>query len=89
MNKEEKKKYLKSVVKVVRDYPKKGVNFKDLSSLLVDPVAYRYAIDLMPDANLVVRGYGLGAVLILFALALGSWNRSIFLFLSLRRTRGE
>lgn len=42
-------KYLKETIKVVRDYPKKGVNFKDLSSLLKDPQAFKYAIDLMDE----------------------------------------
>lgn len=41
--------YLKKTIKVVRDYPKKGVNFKDVSSLLNDPEAFNYAIDLMAE----------------------------------------
>ena len=42
-------KYLKKAIKVVKDYPKKGVNFKDVSSLLKDPKAFKYAIDLMAE----------------------------------------
>lgn len=45
----DKKEYLKKTIKVVKDYPKVGVNFKDVSSLLKDPVAFAYAIDLMSD----------------------------------------
>ena len=41
--------YLKKTIKVVKDYPKKGVNFKDVSSLLKDPEAFNYAIDLMAE----------------------------------------
>ena len=41
--------YLKKTIKVVKDYPKKGVNFKDVSSLLKDPEAFKYAIDLMAE----------------------------------------
>jgi len=42
-------KYLKDTIKVVKDYPKKGVNFKDISSLLKNPEAFTYAIDLMSE----------------------------------------
>ena len=41
--------YLRGAIKVVKDYPKKGVNFKDVSSLLIDPEAFTYAIDLMAE----------------------------------------
>ena len=46
MKKEE---YIKNTIKVVKDYPSKGVNFKDISSLLKDPKAYQYSIDLMSE----------------------------------------
>ena len=51
--------YLRKTIKVVRDYPKKGVNFKDVSSLLNDPEAFNYAIDLMAEkAELIEKAGG-------------------------------
>lgn len=44
-----KKDYLKGIIRVVPDYPKKGVNFKDISSILNDSKAYGYAIDLLSE----------------------------------------
>jgi len=41
--------YLKRRIKVIKDYPKMGVNFKDMSSILNDSKAFQYAIDLMAE----------------------------------------
>lgn len=41
--------YLKKTIKVIKDYPAKGVHFKDISSMLNDSKALQYAIDLMAD----------------------------------------
>ena len=38
---------LKSVIRDVPDFPKKGVVFKDLTTLLNDPAAFRLAVDLL------------------------------------------
>jgi adenine phosphoribosyltransferase len=62
---------LKGKVRVVEDFPKKGISFKDITSLLLDKEAYHYTVDAMVDicrsldADLVVgpeaRGFVLGA----------------------------
>lgn len=36
---------LKAVIREVQDFPKKGINFKDITTLLKDPDALRYIID--------------------------------------------
>lgn len=36
---------LKSKVRTIDDFPKPGISFKDITTLLQDPVAYREAID--------------------------------------------
>ncbi len=36
---------LKSTIREVQDFPKKGINFKDITTLLKDPAALRYTID--------------------------------------------
>jgi len=41
---------LASKLRVVPDFPKKGVSFKDITTLLSDPVAFRRAIDALKDA---------------------------------------
>lgn len=46
----EKTAYLKETIRVVKDYPREGVNFKDVSSLLRNPLAYRYCIEMMAEA---------------------------------------
>ncbi len=36
---------LKSTIREVQDFPKEGINFKDITTLLKDPAALRYTID--------------------------------------------
>lgn len=36
---------LKATIREVQDFPKKGINFKDITTLLKDPEALRYTID--------------------------------------------
>lgn len=36
---------LKSIIREVQDFPKAGINFKDVTTLLQDGAAYRHAID--------------------------------------------
>lgn len=36
---------LKSKIRVVEDFPKKGISFKDITTLMQDPEAYNEAID--------------------------------------------
>ena len=36
---------LKSKIRVIEDYPKEGISFKDITTLLLDGEAYAYAID--------------------------------------------
>lgn len=38
---------LKSYIREVADFPKPGINFYDITTLLKDPVAYKESIDLM------------------------------------------
>src|SRR5262245_11271826 len=40
---------LKAAIRDVPDFPKKGIVFKDITTLLKDPVAFRRATDLMVD----------------------------------------
>ena len=64
---------LKAAIRDVPDFPKKGIVFKDITTLLRDPVAFRKAMDLFAllcsetGANKVVavesRGFILGGVL--------------------------
>lgn len=63
---------LRAAIRDVADFPKPGIVFKDLTTLLKDPVAYRIAMDLMTDAGrelrpdkvvaIESRGFILGAV---------------------------
>lgn len=41
--------YLKSKLRVIPDWPKKGVNFVDITTLLKDAAAFRRAVDLLSD----------------------------------------
>jgi len=36
---------LKSTIREIQDFPKEGINFKDITTLLKDPAALRYTID--------------------------------------------
>jgi len=36
---------LKSAIRDIPDFPKKGIHFKDITTLLKDPVLYQYVID--------------------------------------------
>lgn len=64
---------LKSKIRVIDDFPKEGISFKDITTLLKDKDAYRYAIDSMvrickeKQADIIVgpeaRGFVLGAPL--------------------------
>jgi adenine phosphoribosyltransferase len=63
---------LRAAIRDVPDFPKPGIVFKDLTTLLKDPVSYREAMDLMtetcrdlrPDKVVAIesRGFILGAV---------------------------
>jgi adenine phosphoribosyltransferase len=58
---------LKSFIRSVPDFPRPGVLFRDITPLLHDPAAYRYAIDeltkriapLAPDAIVAIEARGL------------------------------
>ncbi|HHW70581.1 MAG TPA: adenine phosphoribosyltransferase [Clostridiales bacterium] len=64
---------LKKAIRVIPDFPKKGVSFKDITTLLKDKQAYNYAIDTLVDhckeknVDLIVgpeaRGFVIGAPL--------------------------
>jgi hypothetical protein len=41
--------YLRSAIRVIPDFPKPGVSFKDITPLLRDPVAYNMLIQLMKE----------------------------------------
>ncbi|HHY82323.1 MAG TPA: adenine phosphoribosyltransferase [Clostridiales bacterium] len=62
---------LKEKIRVIEDFPKKGISFKDITTLLKDKDAYKYTIDTMVEicrekgVDVVVgpeaRGFVLGA----------------------------
>ena len=64
---------LKSLIRNVPDFPKKGIGFKDITTLLKDPDGFREAIRLMGEflesvepeavAGIESRGFVFGAVL--------------------------
>jgi len=64
---------LKDKIQVYEDFPKDGISFKDINSLILNPKAFQYVIDEMAkvakalDANLVAipeaRGYIFGTPL--------------------------
>jgi adenine phosphoribosyltransferase len=66
---------LASVVRTVPDFPKKGIMFRDITTLLKDPEAFREAVDILSsryadqriDKIVCVesRGFILGAALAL------------------------
>jgi len=41
---------LKATIREVQDFPKEGINFKDITTLLKDPEALRYTIDEITNA---------------------------------------
>jgi len=73
MNSDERITALKSTIRDVPDFPKKGIVFKDITTLLKDPRAFREAMDLFadlcqptrPDKVVAIesRGFILGSVL--------------------------
>ena len=36
---------LKKYIRSIQDYPKKGILFRDITTLIKDPIAFNYAID--------------------------------------------
>ncbi|MDD3839777.1 MAG: adenine phosphoribosyltransferase [Clostridia bacterium] len=62
---------LKDKIREIQDFPQKGVNFKDITTLLKDQEAYKASIDMMVDSlkdknvDLIVgpeaRGFVIGA----------------------------
>ncbi len=64
---------LKSFIRIVPDFPRKGISFKDITTLLKDPQAFRLTIQQLAErcrplkVDLVVcpeaRGFALGAPL--------------------------
>ncbi len=64
---------LQSSIRTVPDFPKKGIMFRDITTLLKDPVMFRTAIDMLVDqyrdqkidavAGIESRGFILGAPL--------------------------
>lgn len=78
LNTAQKLQYIKDSIKTIPDYPKAGILFRDVTSLLEDPVAYAASIELLfdhyceSDVTKVVgteaRGFLFGAPV---ALALG------------------
>jgi hypothetical protein len=58
--------YLRSAIRVIPDFPKPGVSFKDITPLLRDPVAYNMLIQLMKDRVQSIGG-GVHSMFVLFA----------------------
>ena len=71
---------LKDKVRIVMDFPKQGISFKDITTLLKDPEAYVYTVDCLvkycreKGADVIVgpeaRGFVLGAP-VAYALGVG------------------
>jgi len=67
--------YLKKIIRTIPDFPKPGILFRDITTLLADPEAFNYVIDLFEEnykeekIDLVVgiesRGFIIGAPLAL------------------------
>jgi hypothetical protein len=58
--------YLRSAIRVIPDFPKPGVSFKDITPLLRDPVAYNMLIQLMKERVQSIGG-GVNCMFVLFA----------------------
>lgn len=64
---------LKSTIRTIPDFPKKGIMFRDITTLLKDPKAFNHCIDLLTNryigkdidvvAGIESRGFILGAAL--------------------------
>jgi adenine phosphoribosyltransferase len=71
---------LKDKIRIIQDFPKDGISFKDITTLLQDKEAYKYTVDSLVDIckgwkpELVVgpeaRGFVIGAPLA-YALGIG------------------
>jgi hypothetical protein len=48
--------YLRSAIRVIPDFPKPGVSFKDITPLLRDPVAYNMLVQCMKEQVLSIEG---------------------------------
>ena len=48
--------YLRSAIRVIPDFPKPGISFKDITPLLRDPVAYNMLIHCMKERVLSILG---------------------------------
>ena len=67
-------------IRVIEDFPSPGISFKDITTLLSDPAAFRYTVDKLVEfgrsvgANVVVgpeaRGFAVGAP-VAYALGVG------------------
>ncbi len=51
--------FLRQSIRVIADYPKPGIQFRDITTLLRDPAAFKLTIDLLCDAW---RGLAIGKV---------------------------
>ncbi|MCX6826796.1 MAG: adenine phosphoribosyltransferase [candidate division Zixibacteria bacterium] len=51
---------LKSAIRSIPDFPKKGIMFRDITTLLLDPEAFHYVIDQMEDFS---RGKNVSKIL--------------------------
>ncbi len=48
--------YLKNSIQSIQDYPKPGILFRDVTSLLEDPKAYALSIELLVPSVIKTRG---------------------------------
>lgn len=46
---EEKRMTISDAIRVIPDFPKKGILFQDVTTILLDPLAFQYCIDLLVD----------------------------------------
>lgn len=46
---EEKRDAISDAIRVIPDFPKKGILFQDVTTILLDPLAFQYCVDLLVD----------------------------------------
>ena len=49
---------LKKYIRSVKDYPKKGILFRDITTLIKDPLAFKYSIDKIIEISKKLKPHG-------------------------------
>ena len=73
---------LKDKIRIIQDFPKSGISFKDITTLLQDRDAYKYTVDSLVNAckewnpELIVGPKPEALLLVHLGLCVGSWIRT-------------